>query len=159
MKRILVVRNDKIGDFMLAWPSFAMLKGSMACHVTALVPAYTAPLARLCPWIDEVIIDPGVGADKEQQRALLARIKRYPQVKAVLWGHVHQHWDQAHEGVRYLATPSTCIQFAPGSEDFKVSEEQPGYRWLRLHEDGRLETGVERARDFVVTLDFDSPGY
>lgn len=49
MKRILVVRNDKIGDFMLAWPSFAMLKGSMECHVTALVPAYTAPLARLCP--------------------------------------------------------------------------------------------------------------
>ena len=56
MKRILVVRNDKIGDFMLAWPSFAMLKRSMECHVTALVPAYTAPLARLCPWIDEIIL-------------------------------------------------------------------------------------------------------
>ncbi|MGL5038258.1 MAG: glycosyltransferase family 9 protein, partial [Aeromonas sp.] len=41
MKRILVVRNDKIGDFMLAWPSFAMLKSAMKCHVTALVPAYT----------------------------------------------------------------------------------------------------------------------
>ena len=75
MKRILVVRNDKIGDFMLAWPSFAMLKRSMECHVTALVPAYTAPLARLCPWIDEIILDPGARADKEQQRALLARIK------------------------------------------------------------------------------------
>lgn len=75
MKRILVVRNDKIGDFMLAWPSFAMLKRSMECHVTALVPAYTAPLARLCPWIDEIILDPGSRADKEQQRALQARIK------------------------------------------------------------------------------------
>ncbi|MGN5138603.1 glycosyltransferase family 9 protein [Aeromonas sp. 164P] len=75
MKRILVVRNDKIGNFMLVWPSLAMLKGSMECHVTALVPAYTAPLARLCPWVDEVIIDPGVRADKDQQRALLARIK------------------------------------------------------------------------------------
>ena len=38
MQRILVVRNDKIGDFMLAWPSFAMLKASCDCHVTALVP-------------------------------------------------------------------------------------------------------------------------
>ena len=66
MKRILVVRNDKIGDFMLAWPSFAMLKRSMDCHVTALVPAYTAPLARLCPWIDEIILDPGSRADKER---------------------------------------------------------------------------------------------
>ncbi|QXH51039.1 3',5'-cyclic-AMP phosphodiesterase [Pseudomonas fakonensis] len=91
--------------------------------------------------------------------ALLARVKSYPQVKAVLWGHVHQHWDQLRDGVRYLATPSTCIQFAPGSEEFKVSDEQPGYRWLRLHDDGRLDTGVERALDYVVTLDFDSPGY
>jgi Icc protein len=91
--------------------------------------------------------------------ALLARVRGYPQVRAVLWGHVHQHWDQVLDGVRYLATPSTCIQFAPGSEDFKVSEEQPGYRWLRLHDDGRLETGVERALDYVVKLDFDSPGY
>ncbi|WP_369988372.1 3',5'-cyclic-AMP phosphodiesterase [Pseudomonas xanthosomatis] len=91
--------------------------------------------------------------------ALLARVRSYPQVKAVLWGHVHQHWDQLRDGVRYLATPSTCIQFAPGSADFKVSEEPPGYRWLRLHDDGRLETGVERALDYVVKLDFDSPGY
>lgn len=91
--------------------------------------------------------------------ALLQRVRAYPQVRAVLWGHVHQEWDQLRDGVRYLATPSTCIQFAPDSEDFKVSEEQPGYRWLRLHDDGRVETGVERARDFVVMLDFDSPGY
>ena len=49
MQRILVVRNDKIGDFMLAWPSFAMLKASCDCHITALVPSYTAPLAELCP--------------------------------------------------------------------------------------------------------------
>ncbi|MGL5410341.1 MAG: glycosyltransferase family 9 protein, partial [Shewanella sp.] len=75
MKRILVVRNDKIGDFMLAWPSFAMLKSSMPCHITALVPAYTAALAKMCPWIDEVIIDPGVREDKEQQRTLLNQIK------------------------------------------------------------------------------------
>ena len=75
MKRILVVRNDKIGDFMLAWPSFAMLKRAMPVHVTALVPTYTAPLATLCPWIDEVIIDPGINGDKDQQRALIARLR------------------------------------------------------------------------------------
>ena len=28
MKNVLVIRNDKLGDFMLAWPSFAMLKAS-----------------------------------------------------------------------------------------------------------------------------------
>ena len=70
MKRLLVVRNDKIGDFMLAWPAFAMLKASLPqARICALVPAYTAPLAGICPWIDEVIVDPGVTAGKSAWRA------------------------------------------------------------------------------------------
>lgn len=60
-KKILVVRNDKIGDFMLAWPSFAMLKKSLpTSRIVALVPEYTKPLALLCPFIDEIIVDPEV---------------------------------------------------------------------------------------------------
>ncbi len=34
-------------------------------------------------------------------------------------GHVHQEIDRERNGVRLLASPSTCIQFAPGSEDFQ----------------------------------------
>ncbi|RXJ73524.1 ADP-heptose--LPS heptosyltransferase [Veronia nyctiphanis] len=76
MKKVLVVRNDKIGDFMLAWPSFAMLKQSLPdTEVTALVPSYTAELATLCPWIDEVIVDCGENADKDQQKTLLSAVK------------------------------------------------------------------------------------
>ncbi len=57
-ERILIIRNDKLGDFMLAWPAFALIKN--ACPestVIALVPEYTRPMAELCPWIDEVICD------------------------------------------------------------------------------------------------------
>ncbi|MGR2738596.1 glycosyltransferase family 9 protein [Billgrantia sp. Q4P2] len=73
---ILVVRNDKLGDFMLAWPALACLKaGAPEARVSVLVPGYTAPLARLCPWVDEVILDPGDGAGKEAQRKLLARLR------------------------------------------------------------------------------------
>ncbi|MCY9844275.1 glycosyltransferase family 9 protein [Vibrio caribbeanicus] len=76
MKKILVIRNDKIGDFMLAWPSFAMLKASLPeCHITALVPNYTVALARLCPWIDNVIIDVGKDADKRHKKQLLEQIR------------------------------------------------------------------------------------
>tara|TARA_R110002012_G_scaffold44879_5_gene119687 strand:+ start:5218 stop:6255 length:1038 start_codon:yes stop_codon:yes gene_type:complete len=75
-KKLLVVRNDKIGDFMLAWPALACLKSaSPAPHVTVLVPAYTAPLAHACPWVDKVIIDPGQQADKAAQKALLECVK------------------------------------------------------------------------------------
>ncbi|MGF1778460.1 glycosyltransferase family 9 protein [Vibrio nomapromontoriensis] len=76
MKNILVVRNDKIGDFMLAWPSFAMLKASLPeCRITALVPSYTVALAKACPWIDEVIVDTGPKADKLTQQSLVSTLK------------------------------------------------------------------------------------
>ncbi len=61
--RILVVRNDRLGDFMLAWPAFATLKQYYPeATVCALVPRYTADMARICPWIDETLIDEGKGA-------------------------------------------------------------------------------------------------
>jgi ADP-heptose:LPS heptosyltransferase len=57
-KKILVIRNDKIGDFMLSWPSFALLKRQYpGSEITALVPQYTASLAEKCEWIDNIIID------------------------------------------------------------------------------------------------------
>ncbi|MFG6668115.1 glycosyltransferase family 9 protein [Halomonas sp. HNIBRBA4712] len=74
--RVLVVRNDKIGDFMLAWPALACLKSaSPTPHVSVLVPAYTEALARACPWVDEVIVDPGKNGGKSAQKALLATVK------------------------------------------------------------------------------------
>lgn len=74
-RRILVVRNDKLGDFMLAWPALASLKAAApAPHVSVLVPNYTAALAGACPWIDEVIIDPGDRASRGDQRALRAEL-------------------------------------------------------------------------------------
>ncbi|NOR52237.1 MAG: lipopolysaccharide heptosyltransferase family protein [Gammaproteobacteria bacterium] len=64
-ERLLLVRNDKLGDFMLAWPAFALIKHYWPeLHITALVPEYTAEIARLCPWIDELLIDHGEGTWK-----------------------------------------------------------------------------------------------
>jgi ADP-heptose:LPS heptosyltransferase len=57
-KKILVIRNDKIGDFMLSWPAFALLKKQYPdAEVTALVPKYTVALAEQCRWIDKILID------------------------------------------------------------------------------------------------------
>jgi len=44
---------------MLAWPALALLRKNLPdAHIAVLVPAYTEPLARVCPSIDEVIVDP-----------------------------------------------------------------------------------------------------
>jgi Icc protein len=93
------------------------------------------------------------------REALFAVLERFPQARAVLWGHVHQEIDRLHGSLRLLASPSTCIQFEPGSEDFKVDERAPGYRWLRLLPDGGLETGVERVTGFDFEVDYGSDGY
>lgn len=56
MLKILVIRNDKIGDFMLAWPALSLLKKQYPDSIiTVLIPSYTEPLAEICPWIDNII--------------------------------------------------------------------------------------------------------
>lgn len=57
-QKILVVRNDKLGDFMLSLPCFAALKTARPdSEISALVPPYTAEIASACPWIDTVVIE------------------------------------------------------------------------------------------------------
>ena len=46
--------------------------------------------------------------------------------------------------LRLMASPSTCVQFAVGSSDFATDNLAPGYRWLRLYDDGRLESEIAR---------------
>ena len=73
--KILVIRNDKLGDFVQAFPAFAMLKASNPeLKLTALVPAYTAPLAQICPYLDDVIIDSAKN-DKADFNRLVKEIK------------------------------------------------------------------------------------
>ncbi len=108
------------------------------------------PLPVGCAWLDPIGLD--------NAEALFAITDRYPNLRALLWGHVHQELDRWRHGVRLLASPSTCVQFAPGSAEFAIGRELPGYRWLRLHADGSLETGVERLAALDWTPDLDD-GY
>lgn len=73
--RILVIRNDKLGDFMLSLPVFKLLKQALPdCTLHALVPAYTRDIALACDAIDEVIIDPGKQAGYSAQYRLLRTV-------------------------------------------------------------------------------------
>lgn len=111
MKKILVIRNDKIGDFMLAWPSFAMLKLSMPdCHITALVPNYTVQLAKLCPWIDDVIVDCTAKADTSLQKQLLAEIKAKKFDASInLFSTTYNALLVWRAGIKYRLAPATKI--------------------------------------------------
>ncbi len=61
--------------------------------------------------------------------------------------------------VALMASPSTCVQFAPGSAGFKADDQPPGYRWLELRADGSIETAVSRVTDAEFFVELDSGGY
>jgi len=72
----------------------------------------------------------------------MAVIRRHPNVRAVAWGHAHQSLDVFRGGIRYLCTPSTCMQFKPRDPGFVRDDRPPGYRVLDLHDDGGIATEV-----------------
>jgi Icc protein len=86
-------------------------------------------------------------------------IDRHPQVRAVVWGHVHQCFEHRRNEVPLLSTPSTCIQFLPGSDDFAIDQVPPGYRWFDLYDDASFTTGVERLASIPGSIDLGARGY
>ena len=109
-KKLLVIRNDKIGDFMLCFPAFAMLKASMPdVQIVALVPNYTKPLAELCPSIDEVIVD-GSKTDKSNYQGVLQAVKKQEFFASISfvsdWYNAKLTWQS---GIPYRLAPATKI--------------------------------------------------
>ena len=75
-RSLLVVRDDRLGDFMLAWPAFALLRRALPeTRITALVPEYTAPLGRLCPSLDDVLVVPRSVRNRTDSAALAERLR------------------------------------------------------------------------------------
>jgi Icc protein len=86
-------------------------------------------------------------------------VEKHDNIRAVLCGHIHQELDELHGGVRVLATPSTCVQFKPNSNEFALDIRSPGWRELELREDGSLLTEVKRLANGSFRPDFNAEGY
>lgn len=123
--------GGRLSAAQLAWLA-AALEEHRQRHVLIALHHHVLPLQSR--WLDEL----GLYNAAE----LLQVIDRAPQLRAVVAGHVHQASDILRNGVRFLTTPSTCFQFLPQVASFAVDRRPPGYRWLELHADGRLETEV-----------------
>ena len=58
---------------------------------------------------------------------------------------VHQEFDKLIGGARFLATPSSAVQFACEQKEDKVQEELgPGLRLFSLLDNGQISTNVQR---------------
>lgn len=125
------------------------LKDEPGLHT--LVCLHHHPVAIDSAWLDNIGL--------HNRDALWDILNAHNNVKAVLWGHIHQHLEGEYEGVKLMATPSTCIQFLPKSDDFAVDNIAPGYRRLSLFPNGDIESDVVRAEEYVFELDMQSEGY
>lgn len=142
--------GGRLGTDELARLDAALGRAAQAGLYT-LICLHHQPVPVGCDWLDEQMV-----ADAP---AFWEILDQYSGVKAVLWGHVHQEVDTLRNGIRLLASPSTCVQFLPGSVDFRADDRPPGYRWLALHSDGGLDTGVSRVTDMTFHVDLESSGY
>jgi len=117
----------------------------------ALVCLHHQPVPVGSAWLDSI------GLDNPED--FFGIIDRHPQIRGILWGHIHQEFSGHRNGACLLASPSTCVQFLPDSEDFALDTRTPGFRWLELHDDGHIDTGVERIASYPDPLVVHNCGY
>lgn len=117
----------------------------------AVVVFHHQPIAVGAYWLDNL------GVKNAQEFWNVA--EKYKNLRGVVFGHVHQEFHAIHNGVECIAPPSTCIQFKPKQDHFGLDNIPPGYRWLKLSEDGKIETGVKRWSYYVGKFLADAKGY
>ncbi|VEH56482.1 3',5'-cyclic adenosine monophosphate phosphodiesterase CpdA [Providencia rustigianii] len=122
---------------------------------TTLIMLHHHPLPSGCTWLDQHSL--------RNSHILADYLKNYPNVKAMLCGHIHQEMDEDWHGIRLLATPSTCVQFKPHCTNFALDCMAPGWRYLELciDENGHREitTHVHRLNTREFSPDLESDGY
>ncbi|HEV7136272.1 MAG TPA: 3',5'-cyclic-AMP phosphodiesterase [Steroidobacteraceae bacterium] len=120
----------------LSQESLAALQSALAAapqrHVLVCLHHHPVPMSSR--WLDRVGL--------QNAGEFLDIIDRHANVRGLVWGHVHQRYDALRNGVRLLATPSTCAQFLPRAEQFAVDRMPPAYRTLELKADGSITTEV-----------------
>ncbi len=116
-----------------------------------LIVLHHHPIDIGCAWLDNIGL--------RENQPFLDIVKKNKNVKGVLWGHIHQEFDQMIGDVRWLASPSSCVQFAPGSSEFSADTKAPGYRYIELLDNGCIETRVNRVDNIDFTVDYSVKGY
>lgn len=116
-----------------------------------LLACHHHPFSMHSAWIDQHIL--------KNASDFLNTIQPYPNIRAIICGHVHQNAQHQWHGIQLFSTPSTCIQFKPKSENFALDDSHPGYRLLRLKANGDFETEVFRLQNVSSLVNKEISGY
>lgn len=117
----------------------------------ALIALHHQPINVGSQWLDKIGL--------KNSAEFFAVLARHPQVRGVMWGHVHQNFEQDMGSIKLFSTPSTCVQFQPQSADFEAGMQDPGYRRVTLNPDGSIQTEVVNIRPLEFKVDYSIRGY
>lgn len=146
--QVFGVPHGELSEFQLEWLEKRLAE---APERYTLLLLHHHPLPAGCSWLDQHSLRNAQELDNV--------LVRFPNVKNLLCGHIHQELDLNWNGRRMMATPSTCVQFKPHCANFTLDTVSPGWRWLELHADGSLTTEVCRLDGVEFHPDTASEGY
>lgn len=132
---------------LLAASELQMLEQTLSAHPLrpTLIALHHPCVASGASWLDTMQV--------ENSAELIDLIAGFEQVKLVVCGHIHQEFASRFGHVDILATPSTCFQFTPNSDDFSLDTTSPGYRVIELFADGQWRSQCHRIQEGLPTLD------
>ena len=146
--QVFGVPHGELSDYQLEWLERKLADSP---ERNTLLLLHHHPVPSGCSWLDQHSL--------RNAAALDSVLSRFPRVRHMLCGHIHQELDLDWNGRRMMATPSTCVQFKPDCANFTLDTIAPGWRWLELHADGTLTTEVCRLQSARFSPDTASEGY
>jgi Icc protein len=99
-----------------------------------LVALHHHPVSVHSTWMDSMILS--------NAEEFLSIIDSFNHIRGIIWGHIHQEFDETRNNVSLLGSPSTCLQFKPKSDVFAVDDKMPAYRKITLKTDGSIDSKV-----------------
>ena len=144
------VPHGELSDDQLIWLDNCLAQQPDRHTVVML---HHHPLASGCTWLDQHSL--------RNSHMLAEVLTRYQNIEGILCGHIHQDLDVMWNGIRMLATPSTCVQFKPYCTNFTLDTAAPGWRYLELTtgDNPSLTTQLFRLDTDEFSPDLGSDGY
>lgn len=110
-------------------------------NIPIIIALHHHPVKVNSAYMDKMMLK---DADK-----FLQLLKNYPNVKAVIFGHIHCETAQNIDGIWFLSCPSAAQQFKIG-ERFALDDMPMGFRIFDVDRQGNLQTKVRRLVDRIT---------
>jgi Icc protein len=117
-----------------------ILEQTVSSHV--LLALHHQPVPVGAPWIDRYAL--------RSPEQFWNVVDQAPQVRCVVWGHIHQDFRSRRKGMMLLGAPSTVANSLPGTQRLELDPGGPACRWIELYADGAVKEGILYAKASTI---------